>query len=130
MKPQNTALLLLFGLAFWTAGTIFYRLRGPHIFESTNLRYWINCAILSAAVCILLLKLRNIPDAQWASAALLICLPGMFGESVLLSNFATFMPRMSLSSSGRFGALLFASYALFLTICEVVTLRATQASTP
>ena len=79
---------------------------------------------MSAVICILLLKLRHVSAAEWASAALLIALPGMFGEAVLLSRFATFMPRMHPETAGKYGAFLFAAYALFLTIAEIVTIRA------
>jgi hypothetical protein len=61
---------------------------------------------------------------DWASAALLIALPGMFGEAALLSRFAVFMPRMRPETAGRYGAFLFATYALFLTIAEMVTVLA------
>ena len=64
---------------------------------------------------------HSAPD--WAFAALLLALPGMFGEAVLLSRFATLMPRMRPESAGRYGAFLFATYALFLTIAEIVTVR-------
>jgi hypothetical protein len=120
-------LFVLFGMVFWVAGTILYELRGPHVFESTSQRYWINFVltpILSAVICIVLLKLRHVPAAEWASAALLIALPGMFGEAVLLSSFATFMPRMHPETAGKYGAFLFATYALFLTIAEIVTIQA------
>jgi len=128
MKMHDRVLFLLFGLAFWIIGTLWYELRGPLVFETTSLRYWINFVltpIVSAAVCIAILKWRHIPTPEWASAALLIALPGMFGEAVLLSNFAVLMPRMQPASAGRYGAFLFAAYALFLTIAEIVTLRAT-----
>ena len=128
MKMRDRVLFLLFGLAFWIIGTLWYELRGPLVFETTSLRYWINFVltpIVSAAVCIAILKWRHIPTPEWASAALLIALPGMFGEAVLLSNFAVLMPRMQPASAGRYGAFLFAAYALFLTIAEIVTLRAT-----
>ena len=131
MKPQTILFLILFGLGFWLAGTLFYRVRGPMVFESTNLRYWINFAltpIVSTAVCILLLKMLRLPARQWPGAALLIALPGMFGEALILSSFTTFMPRMSIGSGGRYGALLFASYALFLTICEFIGFSAGTAA--
>jgi hypothetical protein len=48
----------------------------------------------------------------------------MFGEAVLLSGFATFMPRLHPETAGKYGAFLFAAYALFLTIAEIVSLRA------
>jgi hypothetical protein len=71
-----------------------------------------------------LLRWRHVPAADWASAALLIAIPGMFGEAVLLSCFATLMPRMRLDTAGRYGAFLFATYAVFLTIAGIVTIRA------
>jgi hypothetical protein len=127
MKMNDKLLFVLFGAAFWVVGTIWYELRGPQVFESTSQRYWINFAltpILSAVICILLVRWRHVPAAEWASAALLIALPGMFGEAALLSRFATFMPRMHPETGGKYGAFLFAAYALFLTIAEIVTLRA------
>jgi hypothetical protein len=127
MTTQDKFLFGLFGAAFWMAGTILYEFRGVHVFEGGSQRYWINFVItpiVSAAICIVLLKWRHVPAADWASAALLIALPGMFGEAALLSDFARFMPRMHPATAGRYGAFLFASYALFLTIAEIVTIRA------
>ncbi len=74
--------------------------------------------MVTAAVCALILQWRHTPPADWASATLLIALPGMFGEAVLLSRFAVFMPRMRPETAGRYGAFLFATYALFLTIAD------------
>lgn len=128
MKMHDRVLFLLFGLAFWIIGTLWYEVRGSFVFETTSLRYWINFVltpIVSAAVCIAILRWRHISAPEWASAALLIALPGMFGEAVLLSNFALLMPRMQPTSAGRYGAFLFVAYALFLTIAEIVTLKAT-----
>jgi hypothetical protein len=127
MKVNDKMLFLMFGVAFWVVGTIFYELRGPQVFESGNQRYWINFVltpIVSSAICMVLLRWRHVPAADWASAALLIAIPGLFGEAVLLSCFATLMPRMRLDTAGRYGAFLFATYAAFLTIAEIVTIRA------
>jgi hypothetical protein len=127
MNPFDKLLFPLLGLAFWVAGTILYEFRGHYVFEGSSLRYWINFAltpVVTAAICILILKWRHTPAADWASAALLIALPGMFGEAALLSRFAVFMPRMRPETAGRYGAFLFATYALFLTIAEIVTVRA------
>jgi hypothetical protein len=127
MKIYDKLLFVFFGAAFWVIGTIWYEWRGPQVFESTSLRYWINFVltpILTAVICILLLGWRDVPAAEWASAALLIALPGMFGEAVLLASFATLMPRMHPETAGKYGAFLFVTYALFLTIAEIVTIRA------
>jgi len=127
MTTQDKFLFGFFGAAFWVVGTILYEFRGVHVFESGSHRYWINFVItpvMTAAICIVLLKWRHVPAVDWAAAALLIALPGMFGEAALLSDFARFMPRMHPQTAGRYGAFLFASYALFLTIAEMVTIRA------
>jgi hypothetical protein len=127
MKAHDRILLLLFGIAFWAIGTLWYRVRGAPVFETTSLRYWINFAVvpaLSAIICILILRWRRIPAPDWASAGLLIALPGMFGEAILLTHFTAFMPRMHEASAGKYAAFLFAAYALFLSIAEIVTLRA------
>jgi len=127
MRPFDKLLFPLIGIAFWVAGTILYEFRGTQVFESSSQRYWINFVltpVVTAAICILILKWRQTPAADWASAALLIAIPGMFGEAALLSNFAVFMPRMRPETAGRYGAFLFATYALFLTIAEIVTARA------
>jgi hypothetical protein len=127
MKPFDKLFLLGLGIAFWIAGTILYHFRGHHIFETSNQRYWINFVltpVVTAAICILILKWRHVPAADWSTSALLLALPGMFGEAVVLSRFVAFMPRMRPDSAGRYGAFLFATYAVFLTIAEIVTARA------
>ena len=126
MKPFDQLLLLFLGVVFWVGGTILYHFRGQHVFESGDQRYWINFVltpVVTSAICIMILKWRHIPVADWAFAALLLALPGMFGEVVLLSRFARFMPRMHPETAGRYGAFLFATYALFLTIAEIVTVQ-------
>jgi hypothetical protein len=55
---------------------------------------------------------------------LLLAIPGMIGESLVLSRFSTFMPHLQEIDAGRYGALLFATYAVVLAIAEVITLRA------
>ncbi len=127
MKVNDKLLFLLFGAAFWVIGTIFYQSRGPQVFESGSQRYWINFVltpIVTSVICVLILRWGHVPATEWASAALLIALPGMFGEALLLSCFATLMPRMHPETAGKYGAFLFATYAVFLTIAEIVTLRA------
>ena len=126
MKTQDIALFLVFGIVFWVAGTIWYEMRGPLVFETTGVRYWTNFVLtplVTAGVCILMLRWRHVPNAEWASAALLIAIPGMIGEAVLLSRFGELMPKMQAASAGRYGGFLFATYALVLGIAEVVSIR-------
>lgn len=127
MKRTEIVLLLGLGLAIWVLGTIYYCYRGPAILETTPQRYWVAFAlspISSAVLCLVILKWRHIPPAQWAPAMLLLAIPGMIGEAVVLSHLATFMPRLHAESGGRYGAFLFATYGVVLGIAEVVTLTA------
>jgi len=120
-------MLLGVGLSIWVVGTIYYASYGPLVLETTNGRYWRAFAlspVTSAILCIVILLWRGIPAAQWTSAMLLLAIPGMIGESVVLSNLGTFMPKLQAASGGRYGAFLFVTYAVVLAIAEVVTLRA------
>jgi hypothetical protein len=95
--------------------------------ESTSLRYWLAFAlspIVSAILCIAILRWRHIAAANWTSAMLLLAIPGMIGEAIALSHLSTFMPRLQASSGGKYGAFLFATYAVVLGVAEVVTLSA------
>jgi hypothetical protein len=127
MKRQDVALLLGFGFVIWLLGTIYYAYQGPAILETGRVRYWIafvSSPIVSAVLCFGLLRSLRIAPAEWTSAVLLLALPGMAGEVIVLSNLSTFMPRLHATSGGKYGAFLFAAYALVLAVAEVVTLRA------
>jgi hypothetical protein len=128
MKGQDVVLLLIVGLGLWIVGTIYFASYGRAILETTGLRYWGAFAlspVVSVIACIGVLRWRNIPAANWATAMLLLAIPGMIGEAVVLSRFSTFMPKLQAASGGRYGAFLFATYALALALAEAVTLRAT-----
>ncbi len=128
MKPQDIILLSVFGVAIWILGTIYYAYHGRALLEATSLIYWasfILSAVLSTAVCIAILRWRHISPANWAPAMLLLAIPGMIGEAVVLSDLTTFMPKLQAASGGRYGAVLFATYAVVLGVAEVVTLKAT-----
>jgi hypothetical protein len=127
MNRTEIAILLFAGIAIWVLGTIYFSFRGQAILETTSIRYWLSFTltpILSAILCACILKLLHIPAAHWTSAMLLLALPGMVGEAILLTHFAAFMPRLQIASSGRYGALLFATYFIALGFAEAITLRA------
>jgi hypothetical protein len=115
MKVQDITVLSLLGLLIWVVGTVYYGYRGPAILETTSTRYWTAFAlspVFSAAL--------------WTTAMLLLAIPGMIGEAVVLTHLPTFMPRLHAGSGGRYGAFLFATYAVVLGLAEVVTLRSAR----
>lgn len=127
MKTQEVVLLLALGLLIWVLGTVYFANRGAALFESASLRYWLSFAIspiVSAALCIFILRWRQVAASDWTFAMLLLAVPGMIGEAVVLSNLSTFMPKFHETSGGRYAAFLFATYALVLGIAEMVTMRA------
>jgi hypothetical protein len=126
MNQKDVILLLALGLAIWIAGSFYYASHGPAILETTPQRYWIAFAVspvFSAVLCIGILRWRNIAPVHWAPAMLLLAIPGMLGEALVLSHLGTFMPRLQPASGGKYGAFLFATYALVLGIAEIVTLK-------
>lgn len=126
MTIKECTLLLSLGLAIWTLGTVYFAYAGHHVLETTPAQYWVSFAIspiISAALLILILRWRHIAPSNWAVAMLLLAIPGMIGEAVVLSNLGTFMPRIQEASGGRYGALLFATYAVVLGMAEFATLR-------
>jgi hypothetical protein len=125
MRIQECVLLLSLGLVIWILGTIYYAYTGHSVLETTPVHYWASFAIspiISAALCILILRWRHIAPSNWAVAMLLLAIPGMVGEAVVLSNLSTFMPRIQEASGGRYGAFLFVTYAVVLGIAEFATL--------
>jgi hypothetical protein len=127
MRTQTRMMLIALGIIIWVAGSIYYAYRGAQVLETTKARYWISFFIsplVSAILVFGILKLLRIVSTEWASAALLLAIPGMIGEAIVLSHLSTFMPRIQESSGGRYGAFLFATYAVILGIAELVTLNA------
>jgi len=129
VKSRDIVYLSVVGLVIWIIGTVYYGYSGSRVLETTSLSYWISFAlspVFSALICIAILRRRHIPSPNWAAAMLLLAIPGMIGEAVVLTNLTTFMPRLHVESGGRYGALLFATYAIVLGIAETVTLRTTR----
>ena len=128
MDAKESVLLSFLGLTIWILGTVYYAYVGPKVLETTALRYWASFAaspVLSAAICVAILRWRHVSPPNWAAAMLLLAIPGMIGEAVVLSHLGTFMPKLHAASGGKYGAFLFATYAVVLGLAEVVTLRAT-----
>lgn len=127
MTVKNALSLLITGLIIWIVGTIYYAYSGAAILETTSARYWsafIASPIVSAAICVAILRRRRIAAESWASAMLLLAIPGMIGEAIVLTNFPLFIPRLQAATAGRYGAFLFVTYALVLSLAVLITFGA------
>jgi len=125
MKGPEVSFLLVLGSIIWLLGTVYCANYGRAILETTSARYWCAfalTAIASAILCVVILRWRSIPSANWTTAMLLLAIPGMIGEAVVLSNLSRFMPKLHAASGGKYGAFLFGTYALVLALAEIITL--------
>jgi hypothetical protein len=126
VNTQDCLILLVLGSAIWAAGTLYFAYVGHRVLEAGSARYWVSFAvspIVSVAICALILRWRHVARSDWALAMLLLAIPGMLGESVVLTNVSAFMPRIHEVSGGRYGAFLFATYAVVLSVGEWVSLN-------
>jgi len=124
MKHNEVVLFLVLGAAIWIIGTIYFAYTGRSVLETTQLRYWITFVtspVFSAVICVGILRWRHVAHADWASAMLPLTIPGMIGEAMVLTHLGTFMPRIQETSGGKYGALLFATYALVLGMAEAAS---------
>ena len=129
MKQSDVTTLLCFGMVLWLSGTFYYARRGHAVLEAGAIRYWVIFAlspIVSALLCMGIVHWLGVSKGQWASAMLLLALPGMVGEAVVLTDMSRFLPNLRANTGGPYAALLFATYAAVLMVGEVVTLRARQ----
>ena len=78
MRMQECVLLLSLGLVIWILGTIYYAYTGQRVLETTPVHYWASFAIspiISAALCIFILRWRHIAPSNWAVAMVLLAIP-------------------------------------------------------
>lgn len=126
MTTREQVLLLAAGLLMWAVGTLYFGQRGQALLATAG-RFWtaaILTAMASAAGCLALLYWRQVPPRDWAAAALLLAIPGLFGEVAALSFAKSLLPRLETTSMGRYAALLFLAYGVVLSLAEIVSLRA------
>jgi uncharacterized membrane protein YpjA len=126
MTGHMRVLLLVLGFIIWVLGTVYYGFVGPRVLETTPVRYWVSFAlspIVSAVLVFAIVKWLRVSAADAVAAVVLLALPGMVGEAVVLTHLSTFMPRIQASSGGRYGALLFATYAVVLAIASGLELK-------
>ena len=126
MNTRDVMRLLVLGLIIWALGTVYYAYTGPLIFETTAIRYWISfflSPVISGAICVAVLRRLRVPAANWASAMLLLAIPGMIGEAIVLINWSTFMPRLHTASAGKYAAFLFVTYAVVLSLAVLINLK-------
>jgi hypothetical protein len=121
MSDKDRLIYALAGLSVWLNGALTFRLGGRFLFENGH---WV--ALLAAVVIALLVCLvfracmgwRKAPASQAVTVAVIMALPGLFGETArqLVFGWAT---GMGLATQPAFAATIFFGNAVLLTYAAV-----------
>jgi Family of unknown function (DUF5367) len=128
MTNRNILIYALAGLGVWLNGAVTFRLGGRILFDNGPLVSMIAAIAIAAAVCVVLrmaMAWRKAPADQAVTIAVIMALPGLFGEAArqVVFHWAT---EMSGAEQPAFAASIFFGNAVLLTYAVVKARRAQQ----
>ena len=91
MSTREQALLAAIGFGIWLSGAVTFRFAGALMFESGPLILLVGAVAVAISVCLLLITIMNwrrLPAAQSVPVAVVLILPGLFGDAVYALKFA------------------------------------------
>lgn len=91
MSARETALLALLGFGIWLSGAITFRFGGALMFESGPAWLLGSAVAVALSVCLLLktvMDWRGLPAAQSVPVAVVMILPGLFGDVAYIAGFS------------------------------------------
>jgi hypothetical protein len=122
MTSREMTTLAILGFAIWLSGAVMFRFGGALMFENGP---WVLAASgigIALSICLLLSSImgwRKVPAAQAVTAAVVMTLPGMFGEVAYVLAFQR-ITGLSPATAGAyaavviFGTAVLMAYALWL----------------
>jgi hypothetical protein len=117
MASRELGLLSLIGFGIWLSGAVTFRFGGALMFESGPLAVAISAVAIAVTVCLLLRSMmdwRKAPIAQSVPVAVVMTLPGLFGDVVYILNFHT-LTGLKPETAGAYAAVvIFGTAALYL----------------
>ncbi len=122
MSRRDAVIYPLVGFSAWLNGAIGFRLGGRVLFESGPLVTAVVAIVIAALVCAVLrgtMGWRKADPSQSVTIAVVMAVPGLFGETVrqLLFTGATGLP---LAASPTFSAVIFFGNAVLLTYALIL----------
>ena len=117
ISRKNLAIYGLAGLGAWLNGAVSFRLGGRMLFENGPLISGLAAIAIAVAVCLVLrvtMAWRKAPDSQAVTIAVIMALPGLFGETArqLVFPWAT---GLRPETAASFAATIFFGNAVLLT---------------
>ena len=117
MSRRDSILLALIGLSVWLSGAVEFRYGGRYLFERGAWVAALSALFIAVAVCFIFrsaMRWFKAPRHQAVTVAVLMSLPGLFGEALrqLLFGWAT---GLQPQTQPVFAATLFAGNAVLLS---------------
>jgi hypothetical protein len=117
MTTREMTTLSLLGFGIWLSGAVMFRFGGALMFENGPWVLAASGAGVAVSVCLLLSTImgwRKTPAAQAVTAAVVMTLPGLFGDVIYVLAFHR-ITGLSAATAGAYAAVvLFGTAALFL----------------
>jgi len=126
MTRRDVAIYAAAGFSVWLNGAVTFRLGGRFLFESGPWVTVLVAVVIAALVCLIFrtaMVWRKAPASQAVTVAVLMALPGLFGEAArqLVFGWATGLPA---SAQPAFAAVMLFGNAVLLTYAVVRARRA------
>lgn len=121
MTRREMGLFALLGLGVWLQGAVMFRLGGRVMFESGPWVLLLSGAGIALSVCVLLRTVmiwRKAPASQAVLVAVIMALPGLFGDVAYISAFSWFTG-LNPTTAAPFAAMIIFGNAVLLTYALV-----------
>ena len=122
MTRKDLIILGLLGFGIWLNGAVMFRFGGAMMFESGPLALILSAGAIAVAVCLLLRSImgwRKIAAADAVTAAVILTLPGLFGDVAYILNFSA-LTGLKPATAGPFAAVLILGTAVLLAYAVVL----------
>jgi hypothetical protein len=90
MPARELTLLAVVGFLIWLSGAVTFRFGGALMFENGPAWLLGSAAVIALSVCLLLVSAMNwrkLPPSQSVPAAVVMILPGLFGDVAYIAKF-------------------------------------------
>lgn len=117
MTRRETILYAVLGFGVWLSGAVMFRLGGKLMFESGLWMLLFSAVGIAVSVCLLLrttMAWRKAPLHQSVLIAVVMALPGLFGDVAYVSDFSA-ITGLQPATAGPFAALVMFGNAILLT---------------
>ena len=125
MAPRETAFLALLGFGIWLQGAVTFHFAGALLLEHGLAILALVGLVVAVSICVMLTTImgwRKLPAAQSVTVAVVMLLPGLFGDVVYVLAFSR-LTGLQPASVGAFAAVMLFGTAALLAFALVRAAR-------